>query len=201
MQGIYAILDEKNFDFNKLDVIVKKMINRNIKYFQIRIKGKFSDNHYKIIKSINNICKDSNCHLILNDNIEIVKKLDLDGVHLGSEDIGIVKARKILGDNKIVGISCYNELSRAKHAEESKASYVSFGSLYTTKTKKNFTMLDESIFFEAKKMVKIPTCLIGGINISNFHHVKKLKSDLIAISEGLSSETDLIEITKLYAEN
>ena len=134
MRGIYAILDEKNFDFNKLDVIVKKMISRNIKYFQIRIKGKFSDNHHTIIKSIKNICKDSNCYLILNDNIEIAKKLNLDGVHLGSEDIGIVKARKILGDSKIVGISCYNELSRAKHAEDSKASYVSFGSLYTTKT-------------------------------------------------------------------
>ena len=71
-------------------------------------------------------------------------------MHLGSEDIGIVKARKILGDSKIVGISCYNELSRAKHAEESKASYVSFGSLYTTKTK-NFTMLDESIYFLKQK--------------------------------------------------
>ena len=78
---------------------------------------------------------------------------------------------------------------------------MSHSEVYILQKKKNFTMLDESIFFEAKKIIKIPTCLIGGINISNFHHVKKLKSDLIAISEGLSSETDLIKITKMYAEN
>ena len=72
-------------------------------------------------------------------------------MHLGSEDIGIVKARKILGDSKIVGISCYNELSRAKHAEESKASYVSFGSLYTTKTKKILLCLMNLYFLKQKE--------------------------------------------------
>ncbi len=201
MKGIYAILDEKNFNFNNLPNIVSNMIENNIKYFQIRVKKDFTKFHINVVERVQSICSDYKCYLILNDNVEISKKLDLDGVHLGKDDINLIQARRILGDNKIIGISCYNNLELALLAEKNHASYVSFGSLYETKTKNTFTRLDELDFKNAVNKIKIPTCLIGGINISNIHHVKSLKSDLIAISEGLSSEDKILEIVKAYAEN
>ena len=201
MKGIYAILDEKNFNFNNLPKIVSNMIENNIKYFQIRVKKDFTKFHINVVERVQSICSNYKCYLILNDNVEISKKLDLDGVHLGKDDINLIQARRILGDNKIIGISCYNNLELALLAEKNHASYVSFGSLYETKTKKTFTRLDELDFKNAVNKIKIPTCLIGGINISNIHHVKSLKSDLIAISEGLSSEDKIVEIVKAYAEN
>ena len=201
MKGIYAILDEKNFNFNNLPNIVSNMIENNIKYFQIRVKKDFTKFHINVVERVQSICSNYKCYLILNDNVEISKKLDLDGVHLGKDDINLIQARRILGDNKIIGISCYNNLELALLAEKNHASYVSFGSLYETKTKKTFTRLDELDFKNAVNKIKIPTCLIGCINISNIHHVKSLKSDLIAISEGLSSEDKILEIVKAYAEN
>ena len=201
MKGIYAILDEKNFDFKNLHITVKYMIENDIKNFQIRIKRSFTKFHIDVIEKVQSICSDSKCFLVLNDNLEISKKLDLDGVHLGQDDVSLIQARRILGDNKIIGISCYNNLELALLAEKNHASYVSFGSLYETKTKKNFVKLDELDFKNVVNKLKIPTCLIGGINISNIHHVKSLNSDLIAISEGLSSSKKMLQIVKAYAEN
>ena len=201
MNGIYAILDELNFDFKNLCSIVGNMIDNDIRYYQIRVKRDFTKFHIDVIEKVQSICRNSNCYLLLNDNVEISKKLDLDGVHLGQGDTNLIQARRILGESKIIGISCYNDLELALLAEKNHASYVSFGSLYETNTKKNFTRLNELDFKNVVKKLKIPTCLIGGINISNIHHVKSLNSDLIAISEGLSSSKKMLQIVKAYAEN
>tara|TARA_B100000965_G_C19546404_1_gene738034 strand:+ start:295 stop:900 length:606 start_codon:yes stop_codon:yes gene_type:complete len=201
MNGIYAILDELNFDFKNLCSIVGNMIDNDIKYYQIRVKRDFTKFHIDVIEEVKSICRNSNCYLLLNDNVEISKKLDLDGVHLGQGDTNLIQARRILGESKIIGISCYNDLELALLAEKNHASYVSFGSLYDTNTKKNFTRLNELDFKNVVKKLNIPTCLIGGINISNIHHVKSLNSDLIAISEGLSSSKKMLQIVKAYAEN
>ena len=201
MNGIYAILDELNFDFKNLCSIVGNMIDNDIRYYQIRVKRDFTKFHIDVIEKVQSICRNSNCYLLLNDNVEISKKLDLDGVHLGQGDTNLIQARRILGESKIIGISCYNNLELALLAEKNHASYVSFGSLYETNTKKNFTRLNELDFKNVVKKLKIPTCLIGGINISNIHYVKSLNSDLIAISEGLSSSKKMLQIVKAYAEN
>jgi len=201
MNGIYAILDESNFDFKNLCSIVGNMIDNDIKYYQIRVKRDFTKFHIDVIKKVQSICRNSDCYLLLNDNVEISKKLDLDGVHLGQGDTNLIQARRILGESKIIGISCYNDLELALLAEKNHATYVSFGSLYETNTKKNFTRLNELDFKNVVKKLKIPTCLIGGINISNIHNVKSLNSDLIAISEGLSSSKKMLQIVKAYAEN
>ena len=87
------------------------MIRANIKIFQIRIKNSFSSENIKMIKRVKTLCDFSNCILILNDNINLSKDLDLDGVHIGSTDSDIVSARKILGEEKIIGVSCYNDIN------------------------------------------------------------------------------------------
>ena len=126
------------------------------------------------------------------------KELDLDGLHIGSNDIDIIAARDILGKKKIIGVSCYNSLSLALGAELNGASYVSFGSLYKTSTKLNPVSLDIKTFKKSSKILRIPICLIGGINTNNVHDVIKLNCDLIAISKGLSSKKDRKTISKIY---
>ena len=107
-------------------------------------------------------------------------------------------ARHILGEKKIIGVSCYNNIDLALYAEKNKASYVSFGSLNKTTTKNNIINLDKDIFSEAKKFLNTTTCLIGGININNIHDAMKLNSNLIAISKGLSSYDQIKKISKAY---
>ena len=200
MKGIYAILDENNFDYNRLNSIVKMMIDNNIKIFQIRIKSSFTNTKIKVISEINSICKERNCKLILNDNVEITKELDLDGVHIGLNDINLSDAREYLGNDKIIGVSCYDSLDDAFSAQKNHASYVSFGSLYKTSTKINAKKLNLDTFLKAKNVLSIPICLIGGINSQNLINVLKLNSDLIAISKGLSSNSNIKKISKIFYE-
>ena len=200
MKGIYAILDENNFDYSRLNSIVKMMIDNNIKIFQIRIKSSFTNTKIKVISEINSICKERNCKLILNDNVEITKELDLDGVHIGLNDINLSDAREYLGNDKIIGVSCYDSLDDAFSAQKNHASYVSFGSLYKTSTKINAKKLNLDTFLKAKNILRIPICLIGGINSKNLINVLKLNSDLIAISKGLSSNSNIKKISKIFYE-
>jgi len=200
VKGIYAILDENNFDYNRLNSIVKMMIDNNIKIFQIRIKSSFTNTKIKVISEINSICKERDCKLILNDNVEIAKELDLDGVHIGLNDINLSKAREYLGNEKIIGVSCYDSLDDAFSAQKNHASYVSFGSLYKTSTKINAKKLNLDTFLKAKNVLSIPICLIGGINSQNLINVLKLNSDLIAISKGLSSNSNIKKISKIFYE-
>jgi len=200
MKGIYAILDENNFDFSSLDLYVKKMIECHVRIFQIRIKSTLSDTHISIIKKIKKLCELNNCLLILNDYPEIVKNLNLDGVHIGLNDTNLAEARNILGNNKIIGVSCYNDVDLALSAEKNGASYISFGSLFKTTTKKNPVDLDTNTIHEGKKILTIPICLIGGININNVHDAINLNCDLIAISKGLTSLKLIGDISKIYYE-
>lgn len=176
------------------------MIRANIKIFQIRIKNSFSSENIKMIKRVKTLCDFSNCILILNDNINLSKDLDLDGVHIGSTDSDIVSARKILGEEKIIGVSCYNDINLGIFSENSGATYVSFGSMYKTTTKLNAVNLDIKTIYKASKMINIPICIIGGISADNVHDVINLNCDLIAISKGLSSINELNKISKIYYE-
>ena len=123
--------------------------------------------------------------------------MNIDGVHIGSKDIDISSAKNFLGRNKIIGVSCYNDISLSLFAQKNEASYVSFGSLYSTSTNKLPSLF---LPLSAKKILNIPICLIGGINSDNIHYVIKLNSDLIALSKGLSSDDKLEYITNTYYE-
>lgn len=84
MKGLYAILDENNFDFKNIEIVVKQMIDLKIKIFQVRVKSSFSKEIIKAIKNLQTLCHLNQCLLILNDNINLAKELNLDGVHIGS---------------------------------------------------------------------------------------------------------------------
>ena len=89
--------------------------------------------------------------------------------------------RNKLGVDRIIGISCYDSLDNAKYCEENKASYVSFGSMYRTNNKVNYTVCKKNIVKEAKESLNIPICVIGGINLDNIREQIILKPDMIAL--------------------
>ena len=127
--------------------------------------------------------------------------MDLDGIHIGKSDISLINAKRILGNNKIIGVSCYNSYRRAKRAVENGATYISLGSIYNTTTKKNSASLKISTFDKVKSLINIPVCLIGGINKNNIDKVMMHDPDLIAISKSLKSIPDIIKVTSIYSRN
>ena len=118
---------------------------------------------------------------MINDDVNLAKKLDIDGCHLGQKDMKIIEARKIL-KKKIIGITCHNSISLAKTAIENKADYLAFGSFFPSKTKKTKFKANLNLLKKIKKITKIPIVAIGGINSDNYKKLLLNKANFLAIS-------------------
>ena len=131
---IYLISPNK-ITFQFYQNLKEVLETKKVSFFQLRLK-KYSFNKKILIgKKIKQICKKNNVKFLVNDNPLLAKKLNADGCHLGQKDTNIIEARKIIGD-KIIGITCHNSIRLAKTAIKNKASYLAFGSFFSTKTKK-----------------------------------------------------------------
>ena len=152
-----------------------------VSLFQMRLKKYSIKQKISIGKKIHQICKNYDVKFLINDDPELSRKLNADGCHLGQKDMNLSEARKIIG-NKIIGVTCHNSIKLAKTAIKENASYIAFGSFFTTKTKKVKFKATTTILNKAKKLVKIPIIAIGGININNYKKLLLNNADLLAIS-------------------
>jgi len=177
---IYLISPNKlTKDFYKnLDQVLK--LNK-ISFFQMRFKKYSFIKKVEIGKKIKKICKKNKVIFLINDDPFLVKKIDADGCHLGQNDMNIVEARKIIED-KIIGITCHNSIKYAKIAIKNKASYLAFGSFFSSKTKKSKFKATTKILNQAKKLSKTNLVAIGGINSSNYKNLLLNNADFLAIS-------------------
>ena len=168
---------EKSFYNNLTEVLRKKKVS----FFQLRLKNVNFKKKLLIGKKIQKICKKYNVKFLINDDINLVKKLNADGCHLGQKDTNINKARKLIG-NKIIGITCHNSIVLAKKAIADKATYIAFGAFNSSKTKKIKYKASINLLKKAKKITKIPIVAIGGIDESNYKKLLLNKANFLAIS-------------------
>ncbi|MBL8498800.1 thiamine phosphate synthase [Nitrosomonas sp. JL21] len=113
------------------------------------------------------LCRDYQVPLIINDYVDMAADIDADGVHLGQDDTKINDAKKLLGQNKIIGVSCYNRLDLAIRAEREGASYVAFGACFPSLTKPDAVPVTLDIMDQASQSISIPMVAIGGIRLTN----------------------------------
>ena len=147
----------------------------------MRLKKKSFQNKLIIGKKIKKICKKFNVKFLINDDVNLAKKLNADGCHLGQKDMKLHNAKKIL-KNKIIGITCHNSIKFAKYALLNGASYIAIGAFYQTKTKKVKHKANIKILKKIKKKVNLPVVAIGGINVKNYKKLLLNKADFLAIS-------------------
>ena len=110
------------------------------------------------------------------------KMINADGCHIGQKDIDFISCRKILGKNKIVGMTCHNSKKLALKAKKYGANYVAFGAFFKSSTKKTAFKANLEILRWAKKKINMPTVAIGGINNSNYKKILTNGANLIACS-------------------
>ena len=167
----------KNF-YSKLDAVLSY---GNVKFFQLRLKKIKLIDLIKISKKIKDITLKHKVKFLINDNYTLVAKSKADGCHMGQFDGSIKMAKKKL-KNKILGVTCHNSKILAKKAIKEKASYVAFGSFYKSTLKPNAKKADLDILRWAKKNIKKPIVVIGGINNLNYKKLIKSGAKYIAIS-------------------
>lgn len=195
--GIYLISDSKNLAIDDLLDKTEKILDVGISLFQFRDKN----SKYEIKKStalkLQTLCKKYNTLLIINDDVVLAKEISADGVHLGRDDMDIDMARKILGD-KIIGVSCYNNLEDAITAEIMGADYIALGSFFNSPTKPEARKIAIDLLPIAKSKLNIPVVAIGGITPENGKQLVDNKVDFLAIISGIYASTDIINSVKAY---
>ena len=195
--GIYLISDSKNLAIDDLLDKTEKILDVGISLFQFRDKN----SKYEIKKStalkLQTLCKKYNTLFIINDDVMLAKEISADGVHLGRNDMDIDMARKILGD-KIIGVSCYNNLEDAITAEIMGADYIALGSFFNSPTKPEARKIAIDLLPIAKSKLNIPVVAIGGITPENGKQLVDNKVDFLAIINGIYASNDIINSVKAY---
>jgi thiamine-phosphate pyrophosphorylase len=153
--------------------------------FQLRLKKADDMIITHIVHQLKPICIRYNTAFILNDRADLAASLDMDGVHLGKDDMSVTMARHIVGHHRTIGASCYNSIDTAITASMDGADYVAFGSIYPTMTKDNPTVAEIEIVHRWADMSTTPCVAIGGITLDNVTEVAKSKADFIAVSRGV----------------
>jgi thiamine-phosphate pyrophosphorylase len=181
MTQIYLIspeqIDEKTFYRNLRQALTTNLVAA----FQLRLKNYNPQDFLRIAKEVKKICDEFNCPFIINDFLEVALELGSSGVHLGGEDGLISVARKKSPANFIIGSSCYDSKHLAMEAAEQGASYVSFGTFFTSQTKNSKGKPTLEILNWASEMLDVPIVVIGGINDQNCEILAKNGADFIAV--------------------
>ncbi len=191
LRGLYAITDETLIPESTFAATVAQALRGGAAIIQYRDKSGNETKRYEQASALRGLCTEYNACLIINDDIQLAKAVEADGVHLGEDDVSIGKARQLLGDDAIIGVSCYNQLQRAIEARDCGADYVAFGAMFTSPTKPNARSAGCELLSEAKSRLDIPLCAIGGIDKSNVQRVIDCGADMTALISGLFSAADI----------
>lgn len=155
-------------------------------------------------QSLLQLCREYEIPLIINDHIDLAVAIDADGVHVGLGDIPVSTARKRLGQGKIIGASCYNNLHLALQAEESGSDYVAFGAFFPSATKTDTVPVSINLVDCAKQKVTVPIVGIGGIRLINAAAVIESGCDAVAVCNDLFGTENItakaLQYAQLFAE-
>ena len=192
IKGLYAITPDM-VDLNSLIQKTQWAIEGGA--FMVQYRSKIQDHAVKMQQcaAILRLCREYEIPCIVNDDVDMCRILEADGVHLGEKDDNIAEVRRILGEDAIIGSSCYDQLNRANEAQKEGASYVAFGAMYPTSTKPNAPRASLALLREAKSEIQIPIVAIGGITMNNAHDVIETGVDAIAVINSLYESNSIKE--------
>ncbi len=153
--------------------------------FQLRLKGASDDEIREAIRVLMPIAHAHDVAFILNDRVDIAKEMDVDGVHLGQEDMPLGAARGILGDNKSIGISCHDSGHLAMEAGEAGADYVAFGAYHPTTSKEPAQLAKygtpaPDLLPWWSTYTTVPSVAIGGLTPENCGELVTQGADFVA---------------------
>ena len=185
ISGLYVITDTQLMNpYNVIDK-VEQALKGGAKIVQFRDKIHSQAIQKEQALKLKKLCQDYQACFIVNDNIQLAKQVEADGVHIGKDDTDIAMARKLLGKDAIIGVSCYNDLQRAIHIQTLGASYVAFGRFFPSKTKPDAPQADLTTLTQAHHRLNIPIVAIGGINKNNAQALIKAGANSVAVIQGV----------------
>ena len=157
---------------------------------QLRMKESYDEDIIKAANVLMPICHKKDVAFIINDRPDLALKVGADGVHVGQEDVSYKEARAILGENRIIGVTCKDSKHLAMTAGEQGADYVAFGSFFPTETKITTSSATPDILDWWQELFEIPCVAIGGITPEKADDIAGAGADFVAVCSGVWQHED-----------
>jgi len=152
---------------------------------QLRLKDITDDEVLRIGAALKPIVQAADAAFIVNDRPDLAARLDADGVHVGQADASYAEARRLMGNERIVGVTCHDSRDLAYDAAAAGADYVAFGAFYPTDTKEPSHWAEPELLNIWQESMETPCVAIGGITIANAEPLVRAGADFLAVSAGV----------------
>lgn len=164
--SLYFITDSTNYGEEEFLYRVEQALKGGVTLLQLREKDKSTREYIALAEKVHAIAKRYNVPLIIDDRVDVALAIDAEGVHVGASDMPVFMARKLMGENKIVGATA-KTVPWAKEAYEQGADYLGVGAIYPTTTKVKTVQTSTDTLRDICSAVQIPVNAIGGLNRDN----------------------------------
>ena len=197
--SLYLVTDSTGLDERDFLRRVEEACAAGVTLVQLREKERYGREYLNLAMKVKEITDKYNIPLIIDDRIDIAMAIDAAGVHVGQSDINVRYARKLLGENKIVGATT-KTIEQAKEAVSEGADYLGVGAIYPTTTKVTTVITEVSTLSNICEVVDIPVVAIGGLNENNCDVLIGSKISGIAVVSAIMKAKDIKEATKRLKE-
>ena len=172
------------------DTLARALDAGDVACLQLRLKDASDDDIRRASEILMPIAQERDVAFLMNDRPDLAAELSCDGVHIGQDDASYAEARKAVGADRIVGVTCHDSRHLAMEAAEAGADYVAFGAFFPTSTKDAKTRAEPELIRWWAEMMVVPCVAIGGITVENAAVLVEAGADFLAVSSGVWSYRD-----------
>jgi len=205
LKGIYVLTDAQLTPKSTVLKQIERVLKSGVSVLQYRDKHATHEEALITCKALQTLCDAYNALFIIDDRLDIAQEINADGLHIGEDDVTYEEARLVLGNDAIIGVSCYGNIERALTYEALGADYVAFGSFFPSPTKPHSKVVPLDVLQTARKRLYVPICAIGGINRENIStisaHDIAMYSVISAVYENDAIEANIAVLQKSIQKN
>ena len=187
---LYAVTDRTWLHGRSMEEVVEEAIKGGATFVQLRDKHEPYEVKKQTAIALQALCSKYGVPFVIDDDVELAKEVNADGVHVGQDDMAYEKAREILGDTKIIGVTAHN-LEEAVKAYEQGADYIGSGAAFGSSTKTEASHINRDDYAKITAAVDIPVVAIGGINRENISQLYGYGLAGAAIVSGIFAADDI----------
>ena len=201
LKGLYVLTDATLTPDETMLEQIERVLKSGVRVIQYRNKYATAEEAEKQCIRLQALCDVYEAIFIIDDRLDIAYRINADGLHVGEDDVSYEEARALLGDDKIIGVSCYGDIERAKKYANLGADYVAFGSFFPSPTKPHAKVVSPEILKSAKEQLRVPICAIGGINENNIELLSCYDIAMYSLISAVYKEDAIEEnLEKLHAK-
>ena len=187
--SLYFITDSTNYSEEEFLSRVEQALQGGVTLLQLREKEKSTREYIELAEKVHELAKRYHVPLIIDDRVDVALAIDAEGVHVGASDMSVATARKLMGENKIVGATA-KTVPWAKEAYEQGADYLGVGAIYPTTTKVKTVLTSTDTLRDICNAVPIPANAIGGLNKDNIDVLKGIPVAGICVVSAIMKADD-----------